>query len=67
MDPGGNPSLVLGIGLAVREVELVVEMMVLALHTNHLEQVEVGRTCGNNTVNDGITGQHIVHQQWVGS
>ena len=41
LNPSRNPSLVLSVRLAVREVELIVEMMVLALYTYHLQQVEV--------------------------
>ena len=67
LNPGRNPSLILSIRLAVRKVELIVQLMVLALKTYHLEEVKISRTCCNNAVNDGITGQHIVYQQGVRS
>ena len=41
--------------------------MILAVHTDHLQQVNIGRTGSQYTVDDGVTGQHIVDKQRVGS
>ena len=39
--------------------------MVLALDTNHTQQVDIGRSSTQETVNNRITGQHLVNQQGV--
>ena len=67
LNPCRHPGLVLSVGLAVREVQLVVQRVVLALHANHLQQVYFGRTGSDHAVNDGITCHEIVDEQGVRS
>ncbi len=55
LNPGRYPSLVLGMSLTVREVQFVVQFVVLVLESNHLHQIDISRTCDNHTVNDGVT------------
>ena len=65
LNPGGDPGLVVGRGRAVREVDLIGQLVVLALDTQHAEQIDIGRCCSYETVNDRVTRQHVVHQQGV--
>ena len=53
--------------LAIREIQLVVQLVILVLHTHHLHQVEVGRTSSYHTVDKCITSQFVIHQQRVRS
>ena len=39
--------------------------MVLACNTNHLQQVNIGRGCTQETVYNRVSGQHLVNQQGV--
>ena len=67
LNPCRHPSLVLGVSLAIREVQLIIQLVVLALHANHLQQVYFGRTGSDHAVNDGITCHEIIHEQGVRS
>ena len=67
LNPGRHPCLVLGVGLAVREIELVVQVMILGIQSQHLEQVNVSRACGYYAVHQRVTSQQIVDQQGVRS
>ena len=40
--PGGNPGLVIARGRAIGEVDLISQLMVLALDTDHTQQVDIG-------------------------
>ena len=65
LNPGRHPCLIRSVRLAVRQVQLVVQLVVLQLQTNHLEQVNVGRTGSHHAVNERVAGQQVVHQQGV--
>ena len=52
---------------AVRQVQLVGQLVVLAVNTYHLQQVDIGRTCRHKTVDYRIALKQVVHQQRVGS
>ena len=41
--------------------------MVLALHAKHLQQVNIGRACEHQSVNDGVAREEVVGEQWVSS
>ena len=41
--------------------------MVLALDTYHTQQIYVGRSGTYEAVNQGVTLQEVINQQWVGS
>ena len=65
LNPCRHPGLVFGVGVAVRKVQFVRELVVLAFNAQHLEQVNVGRTGGHHAVYDGVTRDSVVHQQGV--
>ena len=67
LDISGNPGLVVSVGLAVREVQLVVQLVVLVLKTQHLQQIYISRSCAHDTVDDRVTCQHIIDEQGVRS
>ena len=67
LNPCRNPSFVVCRSSAVREVDLIVQLMVLALEAHHIKKVDIGRSCTNKTVNDGLAGQQVVDQQRVHS
>ena len=39
--------------------------MVLALDTNHRQQINISRSCTNKAIDDSITSKHLINQQWV--
>ena len=41
--------------------------MVLALHAQHIQQIDIGRGCSYKTVNNGVAGEEVVGQQRVRS
>ena len=61
LNPGRNPGLVLSLGLAVREVYIIMKTMVLALDAYHTQQVNISRSCTYEAVNQCIALQHIVN------
>ena len=63
--PGRNPGLVVTRCRAIRKVDLIGQIVVLACNTNHLQQVNIGRGCTQETVYNRVTGQHLVNQQGV--
>ncbi len=67
LNPGRNPGLILCLGLAVREVYIIVKTMVLALDAYHSQEVYISRSCTYEAVNQGIALQQVVNQQWVRS
>ena len=52
-------------GLTIRKVEFVIQLVLFKLLANHLEEVYVCRTCSYYTVNNGVTGKLVVNQQRV--
>ena len=67
LNPRRNPSLILSLGLAIREVDVVVQTVVLALDAYHAEQVNISRESTYETVYQSVTLQEVVNQQWVRS
>ncbi len=41
------------------------EVVVLTLDTEEVEEVNISRTCSEDTVNNCITLQEVVYEQWV--
>ena len=67
LNPGRNPGLIVARCRAIRKINLISQLMIIALDSNHIEQVDVCRGSTYETVNDGVTGQHLVNQQGVHS
>ena len=65
--PCGNPGEVLAMGFAVREIDFIVELVILAVNANHLQEIHIGRSCSYEAVHAGVALQQIVDQQGVGS
>jgi hypothetical protein len=54
-------------GFAVREIDFIVELVILAVNANHLQEIHIGRSCSYEAVYAGVALQQIVDQQGVGS
>ena len=65
LNPCRNPSLVVARCSTIRKVDLIVEFMIVALDANHVEQINICRSSTYETVNDGVSGQHLVNEQRV--
>ena len=39
--PCGNPGEVLAMGFAVREIDFIVELVILAVNANHLQEIHI--------------------------
>ena len=53
--------------LAVGKIDLIVEFVVLALDAKHAKEVNVGRAGAHDAIDDRITSQQVVDEQWVRS
>ena len=62
LNPGRNPSLVLSLGLAIREVHIIMKAMVLALNAYHLEEVYISRSRTYEAVHQSVALQEVIHQ-----
>ena len=67
LNPGRNPGLIVARCSTIRKIDLISQLMILALDSHHIEQVDICRGSTYKTVNDGVTGQHLVNQQGVHS
>ena len=67
LNPGRNPSEVLSVSLAVREVDLIIKVLGLGIQTDHLQQVNISRACSYEAVNECVTLEQVVDEQRVGS
>ena len=65
LNPSRNPSLVVARCCAVREIDFVSKLMIVALDANHVEQVNICRSCSQETVNNCVAGEHLVDEQRV--
>ena len=65
LNPRGSPSLVVSMGCAVREVDLIGQLVILALYTQHFQQVDISRTSSYETVNSSLLTQQIINEQRV--
>ena len=58
--PCGNPGEVLAMGFAVREIDFIVELVILAVNANHLQEIHIGGSCSYEAVQRGCALQQIV-------
>ena len=65
LNPCRNPCLIVTRCCAIRKVDLIGKLMVLALYTYHIKEVNISRCCTYKTVNDSVTCKHLVDEQWV--
>ena len=65
LNPGRDPSPVIGMSCTIRQIQLIGELMVLALNANHIQQINIGRSSTYETVNKCITLEQVIHQQRV--
>ena len=63
--PGRNPCLIIGTSRAVRQINFVIQLVILTLDTNHFEQVNIGRTCTYEAIDNRITCQQVIDEQGV--
>ena len=47
-------------GFAVREIDFIVELVILAVNANHLQEIHIGRSCSYEAVHAGVALQQIV-------
>ena len=65
LDEGRNEGEVLAVGLAVGEVQRVVQLVVLVLRTDHVQEIHGGAAGGDDAVHDGVALQQVVVQERV--
>ena len=65
LNPCRNPGLVVARCRAVREVDFIGQLVILALDSQHAQQVYISRSCTHETVYNRVTRQQIVDQQGV--
>ena len=65
LDPGRNPNSVVGTGRAIGKIELISQIVLLAIYANHLQQVYVGRASTHETVYNRLTTHQVIDQQGV--
>ena len=53
--------------LTVREVQIVMQAVVLVVKAQHLEQINVGRAIPHETVYQSVALQEVIYEQRIGS
>ena len=53
--------------LTIREVQIVMQAVVLVVKAQHLEQINVSRAIPHETVYQSIALQEMIHEQRIGS
>ena len=65
--PCRNPRKVLRMRLTVREVQIVMQAVVLVVKAQYLEQINVSRAIPHETVYQSVALQEVIHKQRIGS
>ena len=60
--PRRNPRKVFRMRLTIREVQIVMQAVVLADHPQHLEQINVGRAIPHETVYQSVALQEVIYE-----